>query len=495
MNKILILASIVLFTFSCIKNTESQETIQKPKKITPPIEIISSTFLGNETRNFYGDSLPDRLDTIWQFYLGEGLSPAYGKNKIWKGAGWTGQPLLVLEYGHPYIIQGAFDYGLHKIDAITGKEIWNYKFDDILKGTGTLWYNKNGKDSTEQYVIIQGSRRGWNKKINSKYCWSLRAVSYYTGKELWRHNSVRTWSYSRDVDGSALVINDTGYLALENGLFTVFNPDYRFGIKVDSFFSPKVYKEIKYFTNHDTVVHGHDIVSESSPTYLGDHIYTASGTGWIYGYNIKKGKNDWQMYIGSDLDGSMPVTSDNCLLVPIEKQYIKGNGGLMKVDPNKNPDSSVVWFLPVDSIKWIHWEGGIIGSVTINDKTKKEDEPFLATFIDCKGDLYVVDYMHVREDTLVWSPNKETKYHPPVVLAKIKAHATISTPIIVKNRIFEASDKGLFLYQFSYKNKKFDIKKIAFVPEMSCDATPITWNGRIYIASTNGYLYCLGKKD
>jgi len=72
---------------------------------------------------------------------------------------------------------------------------------------------------------MQGSRFGyWNDK-NDKYIPSFRAISYITGKELWRMNSKKTECYSRDVDGSPIVINDTAYLCLENGLFTIFNPN------------------------------------------------------------------------------------------------------------------------------------------------------------------------------------------------------------------------------------------------------------------------------
>ncbi|MEA3450563.1 MAG: PQQ-binding-like beta-propeller repeat protein [Bacteroidota bacterium] len=520
MKNLLFLFTIVLLLFSChseernafddaiglnteiaysefIKNYPDGFYINEAKDLRQKLDsinIIISTFLGNEQRNFYGDSLPDRLDTIWRFYLGEGLSPAYGKDKIWKGAGWTGQPLLVNENGQLFVIQGAYDYGIHKIDALTGKQKWEYKFDDILKGTATIWINKNAQKIENRYVIIQGSRKGWNKDKSSKYCWSLRAVSYITGKELWRHNSISTDSYSRDVDGSALVINDTAYLALENAIFTVFNPDFTKGHKVEQFISPKIYKEIKYYTIADTVAHGSDLVPEASPTLLNNKIFTPSGTGWIYGYNIEKGKNDWEFYLGADLNGSLPVTFDNCFLVSIEKQYITGKGGVMKIDPTITGEKAVKWFMPTDTVTWIHWEGGIVGSTTINEKTKKLDEPYIAVFLDCAGDLYFVDYEHVNKDTLVWGPNKKHKYHPPVLLAKIKAHPTISTPIIVQNRVLAASDKGMYLYEFGFKNDVFIVELIDFIPEISCDATPITWNGRIYIASLDGYLYCLGKK-
>ncbi|MBN2779235.1 MAG: hypothetical protein JXR36_16510 [Bacteroidales bacterium] len=458
------------------------------------VDVVISTFLGNETRNYNGDSLPDKLDTIWQFYLGEGLSPAYGYDKIWKGAGWTGQPLLVKEKGKYYLIQGAFDYGIHKIDIVTGKEVWVYKFDDILKGTGSIWINKNAEKIEERYVIIQGSRKGWDKDHESDFCWSFRAVSYITGKELWRHNSIPTDSYSRDVDGSALVINDTAYLALENALFTVFDADFRHGDTVEGFIVPKVFKQLQYYTQADIDAHGDDLVAEASPTLLNNHLYTPSGTGWIYGYNILTGKNDWEFYIGADLNGSMPVTFDNCLLVPIEKQYIDGKGGVMKIDPTKNPEDAVVWFMPTDTVTWLHWEGGIIGSVTINDKTKSPEDPFIATFIDCKGDLYIVDYININPDTMVLGPNLKNKYATPKLLAKVNTYATISTPIIVQNRILVSTDSGLFLFEFHFVNKKFEIELLDKIPNMSFDATPIAWNGRIYLADFNGYLWCFGRK-
>lgn len=49
-------------------------------------------------------------------------------------AGWTGQPLLIKENGEPYLIQGASNHH-KKIRAKTGKLIWQYKFDDVIKGT------------------------------------------------------------------------------------------------------------------------------------------------------------------------------------------------------------------------------------------------------------------------------------------------------------------------------------------------------------------------
>lgn len=185
--------SIIISIFLGLSGTMSAQ-------IADSVKIHISSYLGNQERNFYGNEAPSKLDTIWRVYLGEGISPAYGNpKKVWKGAGWTGQPLVVEESGKLYLIQGAFDYNLKKINAKTGEIVWEYKFDDIIKGTGTIWENIKAKTLQEKYIILQGSRRGVNNSINSKYCPSFRAISYCTGEELWRLNVKQTLSYSRDV--------------------------------------------------------------------------------------------------------------------------------------------------------------------------------------------------------------------------------------------------------------------------------------------------------
>jgi hypothetical protein len=44
------------------------------------IVIINKTFLGNEKHNYYGNIAPNKLDTLWKLYLGESISPAYGRH-------------------------------------------------------------------------------------------------------------------------------------------------------------------------------------------------------------------------------------------------------------------------------------------------------------------------------------------------------------------------------------------------------------------------------
>lgn len=472
-----------------------QTTIWAQLNKKDDIEILISTFLGNPGRNYYGNKAPETLKPIWKIYLGQGVSPAYGKQKVWKGAGWTGQPLLLRENGELYLIQGAFDYTLKKIRASNGELVWQYRYDDILKGTPSIWFNKNAKNKDDEYLIMSGSRFGYWNNLDDKYIPSFRAVSYKTGKELWRLNVKKTDSYSRDVDGSALVINDTAYLALENAIFTVFDPNPEHQQMLDGKMQPKVLQEIQYYNQKDIDAHGTDLVAESSPTLLNGRIFTLSGTGWIYGYNIKTKKNDWLFYIGTDMDGSAPVTDDNCLLIPVEKQYMPGPGGVMKIDPEKPEGEQVVWYYPMRNKKWYHWEGGIIGSVTCNDSYVDEKEQHFAVFLDVTGELTVVDHQSIEKKKMVLGPDSTTLYHTPKLVAKVQIPGTISTPIIVGDKIIAGTDDGLFLYQLVHiKKHKYELRLLDKIPGLEIDATPIVWDGRVYIAVRDGYMYCFGDK-
>ena len=212
--KYLIVLAIV---FSGFYKGYSQDTI---------IPLIP-TFLGNSERNFYGTDCPSKLELIWKVYLGEGITVISRKigEKKWKGAGWTGQPLLFKEGDSYYIIQGAYDHHLKKINAETGELIWQYEFDDVVKGTGTYFYNKNAQSEDEKHIILQGSRLGVDNFLDSKHIPSYRAISYTSGKELWRLDVKWTDSYSRDADGSALIIDSLAYVGLENSLFTILDPN------------------------------------------------------------------------------------------------------------------------------------------------------------------------------------------------------------------------------------------------------------------------------
>ncbi|MCT4639630.1 MAG: PQQ-binding-like beta-propeller repeat protein [Bacteroidales bacterium] len=453
--------------------------------------IISGTFLGNEKRNFYGTQAPSKLNVKWKRYLGKGrtvISRRLGE-RIWAGAGWTGQPLVVLEDSIPYLIQGAYDHNLKKINANTGEIIWQYKFDDVIKGTGTIWHNKKATNKENEFIILQGSRLGTEHFLDAKIVPSYRAVSYNTGKELWTMNVKWGASYSRDVDGSALVINDTAYIGLENALFTVFDPDPKNAKKYQGLNQPVIFEEHKLYHNNDKKKHKGNLVTESSPCRLGNRIYVASGSGHVYGYNLTTRKIDWDFFIGSDIDGSAIATFDSCILVSIEKQYIDGRGGILKLDPKKDPKDAVVWFQPTADKKFASWEGGMIGSASTNDYYIQPNDsvPHLAAFTAIDGYLYVVNHAEVTDKKELGFDNK-TYYNTPKIVFKKYIGPSISTALIVDNKVIAAGYNGIYLYEF---DKDMNFKLLDKYPT-GFESTPVVYNGRIYVASRDGNLYCFG---
>jgi len=456
------------------------------------IEIIIGTFRGNEERNFYGTGEPSGLDIIWKFFLGEGETVISRKagSKLWAGAGWTGQPLLVREGADTFLIQGAYDHNLRKLNAANGMEIWKYSFDDVIKGTGTLWKNPNSSEPDNKIILFQGSRLGVGNYLDSEHIPSFRAVSYFTGNELWRLDVKWTDSYSRDADGSGLAIRDTLYMALENSLLTVINPDPVNAAIKDSMLQPEIISEVLLYADEDVKAHKKNVVTESSPALLGNHLYIASGSGHVYGYNMVSGEIDWDFFIGSDLDGSVVVTSDSCLLVPVEKQYIKGRGGVFKLDPYKDPDSSAIWYFAVEDTLYEVWEGGVIGTPGINDMYISSGDMRLAAIPSLDGFTYII--RHDLTDTVktITGPDGKTKFPVPRLIAKLETGSSISSPAITGNRLITAGYGGIYLYSYDHSGTFTLLDTFCSVFE----ASPVIGGDKVYIASRDGYLYCFGIK-
>ena len=459
------------------------------------VEVLVGTFRGNDLRNGYGRGIPEGLDVVWRLYLGKGRTVISRKlgERIWAGAGWTGQPLLVREDGRLFLIQGAYDHHLKKIDAATGKVVWQYLFDDVVKGTGTIWRNPHPRTAEEAYLILQGSRLGTQHYMDAPHIPSFRAISLLTGKELWRLDSKWTSSYSRDVDGSALVVNDTGYIGLENSLFTLFDPAPAHATVRDSMLQPRIYKEIPLYRKEDVVRHRYNVVTESSPARLGRSIFITSGSGHVFRYNMDRQELDWDFHIGSDMDGSPVVTRDSCILVSVEKQYIPGPGGIFKLDPRRPPEEAVVWYFPTGNDSVGSWEGGVIGTVATNDHDPAPGHPPLAAFSAIDGYLYLIRPDSLQPDTLATGPDAVTRYPMPVLLDRYRIGPSISSPVIVGDRLVAAGYNGIFLFKLHLTRDGIRMKKTArFTAPF--EASPIVWDGKIYIASRNGYLYCFGKQ-
>ena len=77
----------------------------------------------------------------------------------------------------------------------------------------------------------------------------------------------------------------------------------------------------------------------------------------------------------------------------------------------------------------------------------------------------------------------------PEVVFKYRIGESISTPIIVGNKIVAAGYGGIYLFEF---DEDLNFKLLEHKELASIEATPVVHNGHIYISCRNGYLYCLG---
>ena len=228
------------------------------------ISVINSTFLGSPERNYYGDEAPSKLNVIWKHILGTritNISKRLGDAK-WSGAGWTGQPLIFKQKDSLFLIQGAYDHNLKKINAENGELIWQYAFDDVIKGTGSLWYNETSNIISHKLIVLQGARRGYGNYTDTPIIPSYRAISAITGEELWRLNVKWTDSYSRDVDGSALILNNLAYIGLENSIFTILNPDPLMAKMSQGILQPEIIFEKRLYHYSDVIKHKNNVVTE-----------------------------------------------------------------------------------------------------------------------------------------------------------------------------------------------------------------------------------------
>ena len=455
------ISSITLGLILIFQNTvNSQEKKQ--------IEFINSTYLGNKTRNYYGDVAPEKLNVLWQKNLGDRV-------------GRTNQPLLFKEDNQLFIIQGGANKLIKKIDATNGDLIWEYHFNNSINSTGSLWQDKEIDDEILSYQLIQGGKSGLSKNNRADSAESLRAISLISGEEIWRYNVRKTACYSRDVDGSCLIHHDSLYIGLENGLLAIMNPHIN---SLSKGKHPKSFIDLPLYNDSDIILHNHNLIVESSPAKLDDHIYIGSGSGHIYGYNINSKKIDWDYYIGADIDASTVITNDNCIIIGFEKQFIDGHGGVMKIDPKASKDDCVKWFLPVIGTLSNKWQGGVVGSVGIDDYYNSNDN--IAAIVGLNGYLYLVKHKKLSSNIAKGPSNKST-FPTPEIIFKKQIGISISTPLIVKDKIIIATSKGIWLFKIASN----EIILLDFFEE-DFEATPAVFAGKIYIASTKGTLYCFG---
>ncbi len=451
-------------------------------QVTP----LVGTYLGDNERNYYGNRAPSKLGVKWKIPLGSGRT-MFGSEDVrtWKGAGWTGQPLVIREGGELYLIQATLSHHVKKIRARDGRVMWSTSVGDVIKGTPTF-VDVGGPGET-RYTLIVGSRSGFGQHWRKGTAYSLHGISYLTGKKLWRHNSRSTASNSRDCDASAVVVGSKAAIPLENGYFTVFSPDARKAGNAPGLPAPKIYRQFQLFRQSDLSLYRSELCCESSPTMVGSQAYVAAGVGRVYrcGLGIF-GRASAKLDIGGDLNGTMPLTNDHHLLLGIEKQFIPGQGGVVKFSTT----GEVKWFHPLPDRKWYTWNGGLVGSPAVNHRYQSEVSKDLACFVGIDGMLTLINHKKLQPGVTHPGPRRQRQFPAPLVLDRVKLpQGSISTPLFVGDKIVVGYDNGMDLYGVTLTGKLVRLDRLS---GPMFDATPVVWDGRVYAGSKDGFLYCLG---
>lgn len=479
------------------------------------LDLAIPSYLGTETRRTYGDGkAPEKLDLIWKVKIGSGLTARKSDSRLvtWAGTGWTGQPTLVIENGVPYLLIGGYDHGLRRIDARSGTVVWRAGFDDVIKGTNTVYFDPR-RPRGDRTVVVSGSRRGNGLDIGDPRIAPLRAVSFASGAELWRLPVPRTKNYSQDVDASPLWLDGRLIAALEPGYVVAIDPGVlspgpdghpRPSVVATS---PLLYTPADVRARPD--VGAANVAVEGSPAVLGDRIYVATGSGHVYGLNRVTLAIEWDFNPGGDFDSTVTVTRDGRLLVGLEREYIKGHGGAFLLDPAKPPAEAVVWFFPTADRGIGEWQGGIVGSIAINDEYLPEDGGGrLAAFTSVDGNVYVVSVDET--DGTAKGPDGKTAYPKPKLVFSDRIGGSISTPAFARGALVAAGyDNRVHLYRIDYaaasegvavtnadgSSTSVGIRETdTFEAGAAFESTPLVWGGRVYLGSRDGYLYCLGAK-
>ncbi len=478
--------------------------------LSPDTELLIPTFLGNDQRRFYGRGIPRGLNLLDKFALGTGKTRV-GIWKTWSGAGWTGQPTLTRDGGKIYLTIGAYNHSLRKIDIETHQVVWTYQFDDVLKGSSSIYIDENATEEN-RLVVLQGSRLGIHNSLTSSGpIPSFRAISFRTGKELWKLDIRKTASYSRDNDSSALDLgNGVLFNAGENSIGYFLNSTTNAATLKSGIRQPEILAEVQLYESRDSLRQGGNIVTESSPARLDNTIFIAAGSGHIYGINLESREIVWNFFTGSDIDGSVVISKDKKLFCAIEKQYIPGKGGVFKLNPTQPEENAIDWFFPTDNRNFSGWRGGIVGSTALNDEYNPDGEfpPLFATSaID--GNFYIGSQTQVTGQK-VKGPWLKKDYDTPLILFQTNIGGSISTPIFTDgNKLIAAGYNGVYLFNLHFEetegdrpnavpNQKGQFYRLTvekaehFLPGISFESTPIVWDGIIRICARDGWMYSLG---
>lgn len=124
----------------------------------------------------------------------------------------------------------------------------------------------------------------------------------------------------------------------------------------------------------------------------------------------------------------------------------------------------------------------------MNTLYEKINNRNLAVVSGIDGYLYLIDTDSINASGKVKGFDNSRFFNSPVIYDKYKIGQSISSPLIIDDIVIAASYNGLYLFRVN------DELKLMLTDDFrtTFEATPIVYDGKIYIGSKDGFLYCFG---
>lgn len=440
------------------------------------------SFRGNPTRTYYGKGpVPASPKVLWQYPKSSPMcSESTDKLKTvqWCGQGWTGQVNVFDFNGKRALAFGAYDRKIHVTDAITGDNLLEpFTTADLTKGTVTV-------DPDGFPLLYSGSRDNYFR---------IFALDKASKKvtEIWRTHAQDVWPtlWNDDWDSSPLIVNDYILEGGENSQWYVIKINRAYDQAGKVTVNPQIVFhapgwDAKQLTDLNATQADKNVSIENSLALYGHTVYFANSGGLVQGWDltgVETGaipKQTFRFWTGDDTDASIVIDKQGMLYVNSESKRksarAKKVGDIMKLDPSKydpaNPDASLVWSHQFDN-------GGKSGFWST---PALHNDVLIAA--ETTGQLMGLD---TQTGAIRWK-----KTYPAAADASFWA-----SPVVVDNVLIMPDGDGV-VHAFDVSNTLVDPPEIwnVKVPNggQAMEATPVVFDGKIYIGSRNGYLYCLG---
>lgn len=222
-------------------------------------------FRGNPTHTFYGTGpVSEKPELQWSQTLAKFHTKLRGRDVIWTGTGWSGQPSKL----GGYVFVGGQGGYFYAFDAMTGEIRWRFQGRRMFKGSPCIYKNR----------IYQGN-------TDDMY----RCIDATNGELIWELDT------GTDCDSSGVVVDNRLYVGGESGYLRCMNPDT----------GKHHWKTHLGGTGKGTLPGSNG--SETSPAVADGEVFAATYDGKLHCVDAKTGKVKWRAETGDDTDVSAVV--------------------------------------------------------------------------------------------------------------------------------------------------------------------------------------------